>query len=212
MCSSENWFRSKTRIGGTKNINIDKVLSLQPDIVFANKEENTQTDIEALAQHVPVWISDIKTIDSSFAMMRAIGNICQKTNEAEIITEKIEHSFQQVSLENKSSVAYLIWYNPWMAAGKDTFITEMLSKAGFTNIISDLRYPEIDLKNIKADIFFLSSEPYPFKEKHIAEIKSLHPDAKCILVDGEIFSWYGSRMLHAADYFRNLQRLIYNSA
>ena len=104
-------------------------------------------------------------------------------------------------------MVYCIWKNPWMWAGSDTFISKMLNYAGFENIISDERYPELEMKEIikeNPDYIFLSSEPYPFKEKHIEELNTEFPNSRFKIVDGEMFSWYGSRMLQAPEYFNSL--------
>jgi len=99
-----------------------------------------------------------------------------------------------------------------MTVGGDTFIHSMLEAAGFENIFSNQkRYPEIRLEELPVEncqLLFLSSEPFPFKEKHQKEIQDQFPDVKVILVDGEMFSWYGSRLLKSPAYFRNLHKLI----
>jgi len=101
-----------------------------------------------------------------------------------------------------------------MVAANDTYINEMLRTFGAENIFeSKVRYPEIELQDLKkydVDAIFLSSEPYPYKKKHLAEFQAACPNAKVILVDGEAFSWYGSRMLKAFDYFEVLWGLIRN--
>ncbi len=93
-----------------------------------------------------------------------------------------------------------------MSAGRDTFIHSMIETLGWVNVFEDkVRYPEVSMEElIKHDpgLVLLSSEPYPFKEKHIAEIKAVLPSVEVHLVDGEMFSWYGSRMLKAIDYFK----------
>lgn len=84
----------------------------------------------------------------------------------------------------------------------------MLEAIGLKNVFADRsRYPEVklsDVANLEPDYVFLSSEPYPFKEKHIQELKDVLPDARIKLVDGELFSWYGSRLLHLKDYIEGL--------
>jgi ABC-type Fe3+-hydroxamate transport system substrate-binding protein len=96
-----------------------------------------------------------------------------------------------------------------MVAASDTFINEMLKVAGFQNVFENYsRYPEIDLellKKLRPDLVFLSSEPFPFKEKHVEYFETICPWAKVEIVDGELFSWYGSRLLKSAEYFLELQ-------
>ena len=207
----EQWFRSKTRIGGTKQVHIDKVASLQPDLIIANKEENVKEQIDELRKIAPVWVSDIHNLAEAMTMISGVGEIVGKVSEADEIVLKIETSLaalRPLSVSARNKVTYCIWRNPWMWAGTDTFISDMLDKAGFTNALSSQnRYPEIELEQLKAykpDLIFLSSEPYPFKEKHIEEIKSILPETEALLIDGEMFSWYGSRLLHAASYLNSL--------
>lgn len=209
-------FKSCAKVGGTKQLDIEKIKSLNPDIIIANKEENEKSQIEELEKHFPVWISDIYTLDDAYDMMLRLGEIFQKKEQANRIVEEIRVSLQTIYAKRKklintnSRIAYFIWREPWMLAGKNTFIDHILGEMGYENIAIHLsepnRYPEIQVdalqeiyQNAAFDIF-LSSEPYPFKEKHIAELKSYFPGANIRLVDGEIFSWYGSRLRYLSNF------------
>jgi ABC-type Fe3+-hydroxamate transport system substrate-binding protein len=227
------WFRNKPRIGGTKDINLERIYALQPDLIIANKEENERAQIETLAARYPVWISDIKTLADALAMIRDLGELTGRPRQAMDLAQNIQNGFDELTALPNSSpapgtlplppkslrTAYLIWRKPWMAAGGDTFIHDMLQRCGFTNIFgSQDRYPVIDpaslanpasLATSKCDLILLSSEPYPFREKHVLEIQTFLPDAMIRLVDGEIFSWYGSRLLHAPAYFQQLLKEIH---
>lgn len=206
------WFRSKTRVGGTKQINFEKIAALQPDLIIANKEENEQAQIEMLMQDYPVWISDIKTLPDAYAMIRSVGEMTGCAEKANAIAEEISERFENFRKRTahfpKRKTAYFIWKNPWMAAGGDTFIDHLLRECGMENVFSDKgRYPEVTLEELsekRPELVLLSSEPYPFKEKHIEEIRSVLPEATIRTVDGELFSWYGSRLLHAPAYFLEL--------
>ena len=205
----EKWFRNKKRIGGTKNVHIDQVLALQPDLIIANREENVQEQIEALSKHCPVWVSDIQNVDDALRMIHDIGVLTQRTESADTICEQVQSGFAQLQQSGKPKrVAYFIWYEPWMSIGSDTFIHDVIARMGWTNVLEDMkRYPELSIEELvkyKPELVLLSSEPYPFKEKHIHEIQAVLPDAKVKLVDGEMFSWYGSRMLKAIDYLQEL--------
>lgn len=222
----QQWFRHKTRVGGTKDIRPEIIHKLQPDLIIANKEENDRIQIEQLFPHYPVWISDVSTLADALQMIRAIGEITGKAQPAESLANEIALRFAalktpaikanpgttpfQPSPEERPSLrtAYFIWKNPWMVAGGDTFIQDMLTHAGLTNIFQNQsRYPSIELSaltDLGCELVLLSSEPYPFREKHIREIKTIAPQATIRLVDGEIFSWYGSRLLQAPDYLRHL--------
>lgn len=210
----EEVFKSKTKIGGTKNLNIEKILSLNPDIVIANKEENDKMQIEELQKHVPVWISDIYNLEDAYEMMLRLGDLFQKQSIAQELVTAIRQSFDQLKpLDSGESkrLAYFIWKDPYMLAGGNTFIDYLINLLGFHNISKDLvigdRYPEIsiaELKQLKPAYIYLSSEPYPFSKKHVDEFQEICPDASIKLVNGEYFSWYGSRLLHSSRYFYSL--------
>lgn len=203
----ERWFRSKIRVGGTKSVHFDRVAALQPDLIIANKEENVADQVNALSRLAPVWVSDIKTLDDARQMIRLVGELCDMESRAEQIALGIEHGFTGLPTK-KQRVAYCIWREPWMWAGGDTFIHDVLQRCGWINVLIDMmRYPALDLDQLQArnpDVVLLSSEPYPFREKHIAEINDKIPQARVLLVDGEMFSWYGSRLLHAPEYLGSL--------
>jgi len=204
----------KKIVGGTKNLYIDTILALKPDIIIANKEENELSQIQELQKHVPVWISDIYSLDEAYAMMSSLGELFQKNCLAEEIIENIRESFVELKSNIKPTnerVAYFIWRNPTMLAGTNTFIHFLLEFIGFKNICSELtngsRYPTLKMDEINVlqpDRIMLSSEPFPFNDKHIEELSVIWPHAKVELVDGEMFSWYGSRLLHSAEYFKKL--------
>lgn len=210
----ENLLKEKTVVGGTKSVHFDKILTLKPDIILCNKEENTQELVEKCEEIAPVHVSDIKDLDDVYALVLQYGNLFQVMQKATLLVESIQQKAATFrgSVKNTSpqKVAYLIWKKPYMAAGKDTFINFFLEMNGFQNVFVNIesRYPEVELQELaKAEIILLSSEPFPFKQKHIDEI-SAYTNAKIILVDGEYFSWYGSRLLGAFDYFGELQKQI----
>ena len=205
----KDWFESKTRIGGTKNVNFDRVKSLQPDLILANKEENTQEDIALLETIAPVWISDINTVDDALKMIISVGQMMGCELESEKMVEEINHSFSKDTISVYQSALYLIWKDPNLCAGKETFINSMLEKSGFQNICEVERYPEIGTFDMKdPEVVMLSSEPYPFKESDRIQFQTKFPSAKIVFVDGELFSWYGSRMRLAAAYFSILRKEI----
>lgn len=213
-------FRAKTKVGGTKKLNFEQIASLKPDLIIANKEENDRTQLEELAKHYPVWISDIETLDDALLMIEMVGEITDTGEKAHELCGKIIDGFAQLPpAEYSRRAAYLIWRNPWMGAGNSTFIHNMLDLCGYDNVLhgfatatynpetDSLRYPRVELDELKElapEVVLLSSEPFPFKEKHIQEIKQVLPLAEIKLVDGEMFSWYGSRLLHSPDYFASL--------
>jgi ABC-type Fe3+-hydroxamate transport system substrate-binding protein len=230
------WFKTKTRVGGTKTVSIEKVYALKPDLIIANKEENVREQIEAMRNIAPVYISDINDLQGALSMIKDIGAIVGKAKIADQLINRIELEFQKLSSKagdttlssaaglhpirnslsmpgiqtsaTKIRTAYLIWKDPFMAAGGDTFINDMLDRCSFENILSSFsRYPQIDvpfLQSLHCELLLLSSEPYPFKQKHIDELQQQLKNTTILLVDGEMFSWYGSRLIKAASYFQQL--------
>lgn len=201
------------KIGGTKQLNLQKITDLRPDLIICNKEENVKDQILALSSHADIYVSDIFDLESAFQSIEQIGYLTNTEEQATIIVKdlKISYPITKNSLE-KPNVLYLIWKDPYMSIGGDTFISAMVDAAGYKNhLIDKKRYPIIDPAKYsleELDYIFLSSEPYPFKEKHKEEIEKLFPNIPIFLVDGEFFSWYGSRMLLAKDYFSALSRMI----
>jgi ABC-type Fe3+-hydroxamate transport system substrate-binding protein len=207
------WFNNKTRIGGTKQLHIDRIKLLQPDLIIANKEENIKEQVEELMQDFPVWVSDVNNLQDALQMIEQIGTIIGKDKQANQLVLSIEESFSQLKTTNqKLRTAYLIWKKPYMTVGGDTFIHAMMQAAGFENIFAHTtRYPEVTVDQLKAsniELLLLSSEPYPFKQQHIDELQQHLPTATILLSDGEMFSWYGSRLLKAPEYFKQLQEEI----
>jgi ABC-type Fe3+-hydroxamate transport system substrate-binding protein len=203
------WFSSKTRIGGTKNINIEKVTQLKPDLIIGNKEENTLSDIKALEKIAPVWISDVNSFEDALDMIKHIGIITEKKSNADQLTDKLS-MLQNKNYTSGQTAVYLIWNDPMMSAGKNTFIDSMMGQAGLINLIQNERYPEIDIEKInqlKPNLLLLSTEPYPFNNKHLASLQTQLTNTKTLLVDGEMFSWYGSRLLKSFAYFEEIFKI-----
>ncbi|WP_109298916.1 ABC transporter substrate-binding protein [Aquimarina sp. AU474] len=208
-----NLRKEKTVVGGTKKINYDVLEKLNPDIILCNKEENSKEIVEYLEKEYPVHVSDIFSVSDALEMTLQYGEMFKKQTLAKTLVSEIkmeEESFRNfIKDKPKKQVAYFIWKNPWMAAGKNTFIDYLLKENGFTNVFDHMsRYPEVSDNDIaslpKLDLILLSSEPFPFAQKHIDDAQKTYPSAKVILVDGEYFSWYGSRLRDAFSYFKTL--------
>ena len=201
-------FKSTEKIGGTKQLDIAKIKSLQPDLIIANKEENERSQLEELMQHFPVWISDIYHLPGALDMIERVGGLVGRKEEALILSQTISQNFNNLKpARSPLRVAYFIWRKPYMVAGHNTFIDAMLQKCGWVIAFDLQRFPEVDadmLREINPDLILLSSEPYPFKEKHVSELQNIVPNAVVKLVDGEMFSWYGNRLLLAPAYFSRL--------
>ncbi|EGV42645.1 cobalamin-binding protein [Bizionia argentinensis JUB59] len=209
--------KNVTVVGGTKQVHYDKIRALNPGIILCNKEENTKEmtqDLEAIA---PVHISDMETIADCLELIKMYGDIfnCSETsyNLISKIKEAASDFREFIKIQPKRKVSYFIWKDPWMVAANDTFVNYLLSLNNFENAFQNKsRYPEISLDKTypDVDLVLLSSEPYPFKEKHKSLIYQQFPNAKILLVDGEMFSWYGSRLVLAFDYFKTLHRNVLN--
>lgn len=201
----EHWKDTKTIVGGTKNVRLDIVDSLKPDLIIANREENTKEDVEALMKKYRVHVTDVSTVEDAFGMMNTVAGLTGR--DATQIISETKSSFGSLSLKPYKAL-YLIWKKPWMSAGPDTFISGMMKVAGFDNVVGKSRYPvltEDEMRLLDPEVVLLSSEPYPFKREHVAELKKLLPASKVVSVDGEMFSWYGSRMREMAGYFKELR-------
>jgi ABC-type Fe3+-hydroxamate transport system substrate-binding protein len=203
-------YTSKVRVGGTKDFDVEAIKLLSPDIIIANKEENQKELLLKLKKYFPVWISDVETTEQALEMIEMLGIIFKKNIEANDLVKKINFNFDRVETIHKDVyAAYLIWKKPYMSINSNTYIHQVLNKCGIKNVFSasPSRYPKISeelLQKAKPDIILLSTEPYPFKEKHFAELQEICPNARIFLVDGEMFSWYGSRMLKAPIYLNML--------
>jgi len=199
-------------IGGTKTIHYDRIQALHPDLIIANKEENTQEIIETLGSSYNLWCTDIISVDDAFLAIIDLARLVGEVEQGADLVQKIKINIPHISPIDKPRVAYLIWNDPIMVAASGTFIHSILEAAGFFSVFASLtRYPEIRIEQLIAtnpDFVFLSSEPYPFKEKHIAELQTYLPEAKILLVDGELFSWYGNRLLLTFPYLENLKQSI----
>ncbi len=176
------------RVGGTKKVDFDLIGRLEPDLIIAEKEENPREMVEELQKIAPVYVTDV------------VGRLTATEGQAARILREIEGKWSLLEpIQKPLRVAYLIWRKPWMGVGAGTYIGSLLREVGFTNVLecTSSRYPEVSESELQAadpELVLLSSEPYPFAEKHIAEIQALLPRARILLVDGEAWSWYGSRM------------------
>ena len=209
----DRWLKSKKRIGGTKQLDLEAIYNLEPDLIIGNKEENVQGQVEQLTRRFPVWMSDVNSLGDALDMIRKVSELTGKAIEGEQIASNIELRFselQEFVLQIPiRSVAYFIWKNPWMVAANHTFIDDILHRCGLVNCFKPRdRYPEINphkLKEINPDFLMLSSEPFPFTKQDGEFLKSNSPESHPVLVNGEYFSWYGPRLAEAVDYFMKIR-------
>ncbi|WP_010095597.1 ABC transporter substrate-binding protein [Ornithinibacillus scapharcae] len=195
-------------IGGTKEIKLDRILELKPDLIIAEKEENTREIVETLEQHYPVFVFEVKKITDVYRMIYDVGQLTSREEKSLNLVQEIKVAFQTLPNVNSKRAAYVIWKKPYMVVGGDTYIQSLLENIGFINpfILSEGRYPvvtEEDLLEANLDYILLATEPYPFRDQHLEEFQEMLPNVKPKIVDGEMF-WYGARMLKAADYFRRV--------
>lgn len=205
----KNKLKNINKIGGPKQINFSELDKLKPDFIIGNKEENYQEGIEYLKTKYPVWMSDIFTLEDALKQIKSLGEIFYQENRADNLIEEIKQNIPVTATSSRrKSVAYLIWNSPIMVAANQTFIDNLLSVAGYKNVFTNKeRYPKIDIQELrqaKPDLIFLSSEPFPFSQEDQKEFQRLVPESEVRLVDGEMFSWYGSHLVQAMKYFKEL--------
>jgi ABC-type Fe3+-hydroxamate transport system substrate-binding protein len=188
-------------VGGTKNPRLDKIHEVEPDYILANKEENRREDILELQKDYHVQLTDITTIEDAMITIHELGLELGVPEQARHLNDQLSHALENRPEEPPLRTAYLIWKDPWMTVGRDTYIHDVMKHWGLTNVFGGwMRYPKItfyDIARQHPDLILLSSEPYPFKEKHLSEFETAFPQARVLLVEGEWFSWYGSHMLHS---------------
>lgn len=203
-----------SKVGGTKNFDLETIKKLNPDLIVGNKEENYESGIAELKKHFPVWMSDIFNLTDVYSMMNELGRITNSQTVANLLINHIRSGFNRLPsvVDNTKTAAYFIWRKPYMVAAGNTFINSMLAVLGVKNTFETYqRYPEIKpemLLELNPDFIFLSSEPYLFGKKHLDEFQSFAPGSQLFLVDGEMFSWYGSRLKNAPEYFAQLRKKI----
>ncbi|MEM8962384.1 MAG: helical backbone metal receptor [Acidobacteriota bacterium] len=194
-------------IGGTKRVKIDNVAALEPDLVISVREENVEGQIDTLAERWPVCVLDPVDVDSAIVSIELLGRAIGRSDAAVDLATRIRAAFAELPDANGLRVAYFIWRKPFMVAGADTYIDDLLDRLGLVNVARQLdgRYPVFDhdaARRLRPEFLLASSEPFPFSDKHIDELREL--GAEPVLVDGEAFGWHGARMLPAAAYFAEL--------
>jgi len=209
FCIYPDTIKSVPSVGGTKTLGISKIKALQPDLVIFVREENEKSQVDEISDNFEVKVFDIQNLNDSLDMISAVGEILLKARQASSLISKIKKQKTRLPFFEEKTVVYMIWQKPWMTIGGDTFISSILTEIGLVNLFSSqIRYPEISdlqqLKELKPDFIFLSSEPFPFTEIHKSKLQEALPASKVLLVDGTYFSWYGSRIAHSWSYFESL--------
>ncbi|NLP58055.1 ABC transporter substrate-binding protein [Lutibacter sp. B1] len=206
---------TKAIVGGTKKVDFEKIIALKPDFILCNKEENTYDFLPKLEQIAPTYFSDVNSIDDSLQLIKDLGTILNRRTESTNLIQKLEYKLNNfkefIKDKETKKVAYFIWFKPWMVTGNDTYINEILKLNKFENIYANMsRYPKVEIDKIRhegdPDIIILSSEPFHFKDEHAIEIATFTNRSITVFGDGQMFSWYGSRLLLALDYFKELHK------
>ncbi|HHP7239473.1 helical backbone metal receptor [Longibacter sp.] len=204
----EDWRETKAIVGGTKNVKHDALTKLNPDLVLANLEENEKDDVARL--DVPVYVTDVRTVPDACEMIRTVGQLTGTGAAARTMAQTITDRFDRLTITPRTRAVYLIWREPYMSVGHDTFIHDVMTRGGFQNVFSEeTRYPEVTLTQIadaEPDVVLCSSEPFPFHQKDTftADLREALPDTPIEIVDGQLFSWYGPRLLDTPSYLVDL--------
>ena len=218
FCIHPDSIKNIPTVGGTKTPNIEKIKALNPSHILFNLEENDRSYLDALKEIAIVIETTPTNLDEMYYSIIYLGRIFHREEQARLINFKIKQRIKSIELTPFKSFRYiyLIWNKPIYSVGESTFIHSILSIFGARNAVaerSNKRYPTFekkDLSQIEADILFLSSEPYPFKEKHIKEYQELANFV--LLINGEDTSWHGSFILKSLKrlerYFLDLQKIL----
>jgi ABC-type Fe3+-hydroxamate transport system substrate-binding protein len=194
------------KVGGTKQLKLDRIRELAPTHAIVNVDENRREDADALAEFIPniVVTHPLAPLDN-LDLYRLLGTTFDRQAEAERLCDKFECALDELRSQTwtPQDVLYLIWRDPWMSVALDTYIAQMLALVGWRShpVQSEDRYPTVDPAEWgRVDRVLLSSEPYHFKERHLDEVTALAQNARVTLIDGEMTSWYGSRAIQGLRY------------
>ena len=202
------------KVGGTKDLNFERLRALAPTHVILNIDENRKPDGARVAEFVPhLVVTHPITPRDNLALYRLIGGIFGRVSQAEDLCGRFEVALAAVESACRAlaprRVLYLIWKDPWMTVSRDTYIARTLALAGWhvAHAESTARYPEIDLDGAvrEADLLLLSTEPFCFTERHAAELRARYPGKQVALIDGEMTSWYGPRAITGLGYLPELR-------
>jgi ABC-type Fe3+-hydroxamate transport system substrate-binding protein len=207
---------TKTKIGGEKDPDLERIRSLAPDLVVANIEENVRAHVETLRSwNIPVWVTYPRTVLESLRMIAELGTVTGTTARADAILAELTPLYERVRADAATRppvrVFYAIWRGPYMTINRDTYIHDMLATCGAANVFADHpeRYPTITLDEVAArrpDVILLPDEPFRFRAVHLQDFAPYAnvpavADGRVRLVDGKPFSWHGPRI---ADALRTL--------
>lgn len=205
-----------TSVGGTKRVNMERLLGLGPTHVVVNIDENPKPLADALtARGITVVVTHPIAVEDNVALYRLIGGVFGAARATEDLVRRFEAALAGVRAAARDlparNVLYLIWKEPWMTVGADTYISKLLATVNWRTVGDDprTRYPEPRLDDgflAGVDLVLLASEPYAFSAADAAAFAAefpAHAD-KTRLVDGQLLSWYGSRAILGLEYLLGL--------
>jgi len=207
----EHWRSEKTIVGGTKEVDVDVVQELQPDLILANHEENTAEDVAALEDLAATFVTEVRTVEDALQMIRTVGTLTETSDQTSTLVGQIISRFDNLPEFAPLQAVYFIWRDPYMTVGGDTFIHDIMRWGGFENVYgTETRYPEVALDELDddaIDVVLCSTEPFPFhqKDSFTADIEDALPNTQIEIVDGQPFSWYGPRLLDTPAYLKELR-------
>lgn len=215
-------FKAKTRVGGPKDPDVDRIRELEPDLILCNKEENEKDAVEELREIAPVYVSFVVKVDEAAQLIADLGALtgCGE-NAAEMVAQiaqgretvagaKADYTFRRV--------LHLVWKDPYMTVSRDTYIYDLLTQAGLEPVVPRIRkrYPMIDgdfIRECNPEAVFFPDEPYKFKFSDIDEFREEFADLACVRndglykIDGATVTWFGYRTTLAFDYIAKVMRL-----
>jgi ABC-type Fe3+-hydroxamate transport system substrate-binding protein len=185
-------------VGGTKNVDLDALQALEPDLVLGNQEENLPEIWPGLEAAAPLYVAYPRSVDDAREDLLRMAHLVGADGRGAALAARIDAGRAALRPE-PFRFACLIWKTPWMAAGDDTYLSALLGEWGGVNVVEG-RYPEVTLEQLQArapDVVLLPSEPFPFAERHLPDLGELAPRAR--LLDGQLLTWHGSRLALALE-------------
>lgn len=210
--------RSIPKVGGTKDVDLERVRALAPSHLLVNIDENERPTVDALRPHVgAVVVTHPIEVEDNLALYRLFGGLFDRLPAAQALGARLQAALDTLRAERFAPlrVLYLIWRDPWMTVGPQTYIARMLAQSGLQAVAPAVpeRYPVVDPDRFTPDAYdlvLLSSEPYRFTDKHCEALRAdpQFGGRPVFLIDGEMTSWYGSRAVEGLDYLRAFRQRI----
>jgi ABC-type Fe3+-hydroxamate transport system substrate-binding protein len=191
----------KPKVGGTKNPKLDDIVQLKPDVVIMDRDENRKQDAEFLKRNgIDVFATFPRSVEEGIQVIADLGKKFQVVEKANRMIEEIRQRMKMLTIHDRKRALILIWRNPYMTVNRDTYVHAISALFGFDNVFADHqeRYPKLKHEEIvacKAEVVLMPDEPYPFRQRHVEELRAL--EAQFLLFDGTYITWPGYGMLRA---------------